>query len=46
MLSNCSEMLVLGTYWEARYSMVSEQTCTIDHEMDQSMSQTTALLDI
>ena len=29
MLSNCSEMLVLGTYWKTRYNMVSEQTCTI-----------------
>ena len=24
MLSNCSEMLILGTYWTARYSMVSK----------------------
>ena len=37
MLSNCSEMLILGTYWTTRYSMVSEQTDTIDHEMDQSL---------
>ena len=34
---NCSEMLVLGPYWKTRYSMVSEQTCTIDHKMDQSL---------
>ena len=27
-LSNCSEMLILGTYWKTRFSMVSEQTCT------------------
>ena len=46
MLSNCSEMLVLGTYWKARYSVVSEQTCTIDHEMDQSLWQTTESFDI
>ena len=26
MLSNCSEMLFLGTHWKTRYSMVSEQT--------------------
>ena len=32
MLSNCSEMLVLGTYWKTRYSMVSEQTCTVDYK--------------
>ena len=33
MLSNCSEILVLGTYWKTWYSMVSEQTCTIDHQI-------------
>ena len=33
MLSNCSEMLIIGTYWTSWYSMVSEQTCTIDHKM-------------
>ena len=37
MLSNCSEMLILGTYWKTRYSMVSEQTCTVDHKMDQNL---------
>ena len=37
MLSNCSEMLILGKNWTTRYSMVSEQTCTIDYEMDQSL---------
>ena len=37
MLSNCSEMLVLGTNWKTRYSMVSEQTCTINHKMDQRL---------
>ena len=26
-----SEMLIFGTYWKTRYSMVSEQTCTINH---------------
>ena len=40
MLSNCSEMPLLGTYWKTRYSMVSEQTCTIDYEMDQILWQT------
>ena len=39
MLSNCSEILVPGTYWKTRYSMVSEQTCTIDQKMDQSLWQ-------
>ena len=37
MLSNCSEMLVLGTCWKTCYSLFSEQTCAIDHEMDQSL---------
>ena len=40
MLSNRSEMLILGTYWTTRYSMVSEQTCTIDHKTDQPKSVT------
>ena len=39
MLSNCSEILILGTYWKTWYSMVSEQTCTIDHKMDKSLWQ-------
>ena len=39
-LSNYSEMLILGTYWKTWYSPVSEQTCKIDYEMDQSMWQT------
>ena len=32
---NCSEMLILGTYLKTWYSMVNEQTFTIDHKMDQ-----------
>ena len=46
MLSKCSGMLVLGTYWKTWYSMVSEQTCTIDHKMDQSLWQTIESFDI
>ena len=34
---------MLGTYW---YLMVSEQTCTIDHKMDQSMWQTIISFDL
>ena len=45
MLSNCSEMLVFGTYWKTWYSMVSKQTCTIDYEMDQSLWQTPESID-
>ena len=37
MLSNCSEILVLDTYWKTWYSMVSEQTCTINYKLDQSL---------
>ena len=33
MLPNCSDILVLGTCWKTWYSMVSEQTCTINHQM-------------
>ena len=40
MLSNCSELLKLGTYWKTWYSMVSEQTCAVDHKMDQCLWQT------
>ena len=46
MLSNCSEMLKLGTYWTTWYSMVSELTCTIDHKMDQSLWQTIISFDL
>ena len=45
MLSNCSEMLFLGTNWTTRYSMVSEQTCKIHQKMDQSLWQTPESLD-
>ena len=37
----CSQIvlkcLLLARFWKTRYSMVSEQACTIDHKMDQSM---------
>ena len=36
----CSQIVLkffLGTYWTTQYSMVSEQTCTIDHKIDQSV---------
>ena len=46
MLSICCEMLVLGTHWTTWYSLVSEQTCTIDHKMDQSMWQTIISFDL
>ena len=45
-LSKFSEMRVLGTDWKTWYSIVSEQTCTIDYEMDQSLWQTTESFDI
>ena len=37
MLSNCSEMLILGTNWTTGYVMVSKQACTIDYKMDQKL---------
>ena len=46
MLSNCSEMLILGKNWTTRDSLVSEQTCTIDHSMDQSLWQTIISFDL
>ena len=35
-----------GTNWKTWYSMVSEQTCTTDHEMDQGLWQTIISFDI
>ena len=34
------KMFKIDTNWKTRYSMVSEQTCTINHKMDQSLWQT------
>ena len=45
MLSNCFEMLILGTYLKTWHSVVSKQTCTIDYKMDQSMWQTSESID-
>ena len=41
---NCSEMLVLGTKWKTGNSVVSEQTCTTDHKMDERLKQTISRL--
>ena len=46
MLRNCSEMVKISPHWTTRYYMVSEQTCTIDHKMDQSMWQTIISFDL
>ena len=35
-----------GTSWKTWYSMVNEQTCMIDHKMDQSMWQATISFDL
>ena len=43
---NCSQMFIFGKNWTILYSMVSEQNCTIDHEMDQSMWQTIVSFDL
>ena len=46
----CSQFVlkcfVLGTYWKTWYSLVSEQTCTINHKVDQSLWQTIKSFDI
>ena len=41
-----SEMFILGTKWKTWYSMVSEQTCTIDNEIEQSLWQTPEWINI
>ena len=46
MLSNCSETLIFDTHWKTWYSMVSEQTSTINRKMDQSMWQTIIPFDL
>ena len=47
LLENCQKHALklfwnafFGTYWKTWCSMVSEQTCTIDHKMDQGLWQT------
>ena len=37
MLSNGSEMLILGTNWKTRHSLVSKQACSVSRQMDQSL---------
>ena len=46
MLSNCSDMLKLGTYWKTRHSVVGQQTCNWSHKMDQSLLQTIISFDL
>ena len=45
MLSNSSEVIILGTDWNAWYSMVSKQVRTIYHKMDQGLWQTLESID-
>ena len=45
MLSNCSEMLKLGTYWDTRHSLVSKQTCSTCLNVDKSLWQTIGKID-
>ena len=45
MLSNCSEMFILGTNWKTWYSMVSKLARTIHNKMDQSLWQTPESID-
>ena len=45
MLSNFSEMFILGKNWTTRYFMVSKQARTIHNKMDQSLWQTSDSID-
>ena len=45
LLTDCSEMPEFGSNWQTWYFMVSEQTCTSSHQMDQSLWQTLDSLD-
>ena len=40
LLTNCVEILVLGTIWNTWHSVVHQQTCKISHKMDSGMWQT------
>ena len=46
LLKNCSGMLILGTYWKTRYSVVCEQTCSCGNEIDKSLWQTFGAFDL
>ena len=46
LLSNCSEMRILGTYWKTWYFIVSEQTWSCCLQVDQSMWQTLSTFDL
>ena len=37
MFTNCFDMSIFGENWQTRVSMVSQQTCTCDRKMDQSL---------
>ena len=45
LLPNGSEMLVLGTKWTTWHSVVSEQICSISHQMDNSLWPTFSSFD-
>ena len=46
MLTNCLEMLVLGTNWTTRHLLVSQQACEISHKMDSGMWPTISKIDL
>ena len=43
--TDCLEMLLLGTNWETRHSMVCQQTCKCSNGMDSSLRQTIGKID-
>ena len=45
LLTNCIEMLVFGTWWKTRHSVVCQQTCKSSHNMDSDMRQTIGKID-
>ena len=45
LLTNCIEMLVLGTNRKTRHSVVCQQTCKSSHKMDSGMRQTIGKID-
>ena len=42
----CLDMLVRGTNWKTRDSVVGQQTCSISHWMDRSMTRTLGSFDL
>ena len=46
LLANCVDMLVFGTNWKTRHSVVVQQTSKSSHKMDSGMRQTIGKIDL